>query len=42
MGKPGTINKIVKVHININEHIKTYYFYIEGDNLEYDLILDRL
>ena len=42
MGRPGTINEMAKTHINVDGHIKTCYFYIEGDNLEYDLILSRL
>ena len=42
MGKPGTINEIVKAHININEHTEICYFYIKSNNFEYDLILDRL
>ena len=41
MGRPGTINKIMKVHININKHIKICYFYIESDNLKYNLIFGR-
>ena len=41
MSKPGTINEMTKVHINVNEYTKTCYFYIKGDNLKYDLILDR-
>ena len=42
MGKSGTINEIMKAHINVDKHMKICYFYIEGDNLEYDLIFDRL
>ena len=42
MSKPDTINEIVKIHININKHMKICYFYIKSDNLKYDLILDKL
>ena len=42
MGKPGTINEMIKTHINVNEHMKICYFYIEGNNLEYNLIFSRL
>ena len=42
MSKSDTINEITKIHIDVDEHMKIYYFYIEGDNLKYDLILSRL
>ena len=42
MGKPDTINKITKVHIDVNKHTEICYFYIRDDNLEYNLIFDRL
>ena len=42
MSRSGTINEIIKTHINVDEHIEIYYFYIEGNNLEYDLIFNRL
>ena len=42
MGKTGTINKMTKVHINVDGHTETCYFYIKGNNLKYDLILSRL
>ena len=42
MGKSGKINEITKAHINVDEHTETCYFYIKSNNLEYDLILDRL
>ena len=42
MGRPGTINEMAKTHINVNKHTEICYFYIKDDNLEYDLILDRL
>ena len=41
MGRPGTINEMTKVHINVNRHTKICYFYIKNNNLEYDLILSR-
>ena len=41
MSRLSTINEMAKAHINVNEHIKTCYFYIKDDNLEYDLILSR-
>ena len=41
MSRPDIINKIIKTHININEHIKICYFYIKGDNLKYNLIFNR-
>ena len=42
MGKSDIINEIMKTHINIDKYIKICYFYIKSDNLEYNLILDRL
>ena len=42
MSKPGTINEITKIHINVNEYTEIYYFYIKSDNLKYNLILNRL
>ena len=42
MSKPDTINEMTKAHINVNKYMKICYFYIKGDNLEYDLILSRL
>ena len=42
INKLGTINEIAKTHINVNKHIKIYYFYIKDNNLEYNLILSRL
>ena len=42
MSKPGTINEIIKIYININEYIKICYFYIKNDNFKYNLIFDRL
>ena len=42
MSKTGTINKMTKVHINVNKYTEICYFYIKGDNLKYDLILNRL
>ena len=42
MSKSGTINEIVKTHINVDEHTEICYFYIKGDNLEYNLISGRL
>ena len=41
MSKLGTINEIMKTHINVDEHTETCYFYIKNDNFKYDLILDR-
>ena len=41
MGKPDTINEIVKTHINVNKHTKICYFYIKDNNLEYNLILNK-
>ena len=41
MGKTGTINEMTKVHIDVDGHIEICYFYIEGNNLKYDLILSR-
>ena len=42
MNKSDTINKITKVHININKYTKICYFYIKDNNLKYDLIFSRL
>ena len=42
MSKPDTINEITKPHINVDEYIKICYFYIKSNNLEYNLIFDRL
>ena len=41
MSRPGTINEIVKAHINIDEYTEICYFYIKDDNLKYNLILNR-
>ena len=41
MNRPDTINEMVKAHIDINEHMKIYYFYIKDNNFKYDLILNR-
>ena len=41
MDKTGTINEMAKIHIDVDEHIEICYFYVESDNLEYDLILSR-
>ena len=42
MSKSDTINEIAKTHINFNKYIEICYFYIKNNNLEYDLIFDRL
>ena len=42
MSKSDTINKIAKVHINVDRHTEICYFYIEDNNFKYNLILDRL
>ena len=42
MGKPDTINEMTKAHINVDKYTETCYFYIKSDNLEYNLILNRL
>ena len=42
INKSNTINKIIKTHININEHIEICYFYIKDDNLKYNLIFNKL
>ena len=39
--KTGTINKMTKIHINIDEYIKICYFYIENNNFKYNLILNK-
>ena len=41
MSKTGTVNKIAKAHINVDEYTKICYFYIKNNNLKYDLILNR-
>ena len=42
MNKPGTINEIIKTHINVDEHIEIYYFYIKNNNFKYNLIFNKL
>ena len=42
MNRPGTINEMTKIYIDINGHTETCYFYIKNNNLKYDLILSRL
>ena len=42
MSKPDTINKIAKTHHNVNKYIKICYFYIKSNNLEYNLIFNKL
>ena len=42
MSKPGTINEIMKAHINVNEYTEICYFYIKNDNFKYNLIFDKL
>ena len=41
MDRLGTINEMAKAHINVDEYMKICYFYIEGDNLKYNLIFGR-
>ena len=36
------IDEIAKVYINVDEYTEICYFYIESNNLKYDLILSRL
>ena len=42
MDRLGIINEMTKIYIDVNEYMKICYFYIENDNLKYDLILSRL
>ena len=41
MNKSSIINKIIKIHINVNEYTKICYFYIKNNNFEYNLIFSR-
>ena len=42
MGKTGIIDEMIKIQINIDKYTEICYFYIRSDNLEYNLILDKL